>query len=178
MLIYSVLNKVNGKLYVGKTTCRLSQRKSGHKQAANSGGMMAIYCAIRKYGWFEFEWNVLCYADDEELLNELEVVYIKELKSKAPDGYNLTEGGEGETGYKWSEELGQRMRKPKPKGFGDRISRVKKGKAPNRPGYKHSTETKEKIRRALKGHAVSKQTRQKMSVAKLGKSRSKKAIEV
>jgi hypothetical protein len=97
MLIYRVINKVNGKSYIGLTTLSLSERK--HKHWLNSKNpeknkRQAIYLAINKYGWDNFEWQELCSALTKDNLIELEKDFIKEYDSYR-NGYNNTLGGEG-----------------------------------------------------------------------------------
>lgn len=97
MLIYRVLNKANGKSYIGLTTLELSERK--HKHWLNSNNpdknkRQALYLAINKYGWDNFEWQELCSALSKEDLIELEKQFIKEYNSYEK-GYNNTLGGEG-----------------------------------------------------------------------------------
>ena len=47
-----------------------------------------------KYGRKNFEYKIIEYCKKEEL-GEREIYYIKEFKTKSPNGYNLTDGGEG-----------------------------------------------------------------------------------
>ena len=64
-----------------------------------------FYRAIKKYGWENIKHEIL--ADNLTYQNaiELERYYIKFYQSNNPVyGYNMTEGGEGATGYKLSEE--------------------------------------------------------------------------
>ncbi len=97
MIIYRVLNKVNGKSYIGLTTLSLGERK--HKHWLNSKNeqknkKQAIYLAINKYGWDNFEWQELCSALTKEDLIQLEKDFIEEYDSYK-NGYNNTTGGEG-----------------------------------------------------------------------------------
>ena len=60
MIIYRVLNTINGKSYIGLTTLSLGERK--HKHWLNSRNpeknkRQALYLAINKYGWDSFEWQ-------------------------------------------------------------------------------------------------------------------------
>jgi len=97
MIIYRVLNKINGKCYIGLTTLGLGERK--HKHWLNSRNpdknkKQAIYLAINKYGWDNFEWQELCSALTRENLVGLEKDFIKEYDSYET-GYNNTLGGDG-----------------------------------------------------------------------------------
>lgn len=97
MIIYRVINKLNGKSYIGCSTISLSDRK--HKHWLNSrdpkkNTKQAIYLAINKYGWDNFEWQELCSAITKEDLVSLEQQFIAEYDTYK-NGYNLTIGGEG-----------------------------------------------------------------------------------
>jgi len=94
MIIYKVTNTINGKVYIGKTTKALSDRKSVHLKNIRSGISTKFYNTIRKYGIDNFVWEVLDCAEDVRYLNELECKYISEYKSFS-DGYNMTIGGDG-----------------------------------------------------------------------------------
>ena len=67
---------------------------------------------MRKYGIENFTIEVLeeCYS--REQLNEREIFWIAKLNCKHPNGYNLTDGGEGSKGF--TEETLARMRAYKP----------------------------------------------------------------
>lgn len=104
LIIYKVTNLVNGKVYIGKTTQKINIRKNQHKYSslkANSKSL--IHKAIRKYGWENFEWEVIDLASSEDELNSKEIHWIK-YHNTYLKGYNLTHGGDGSLGYKPSEE--------------------------------------------------------------------------
>jgi len=94
--LYS-LTAPNGKAYLGITNYTPEKRWAGHLYSAVKNSKLAIHCAIRKYGWDNFK---------KEILVEGSVAYIKDLEVKAiavfnsfaPNGYNLTKGGDGITG--------------------------------------------------------------------------------
>lgn len=91
-VIYVITNTLNGKQYVGQTRQKLSRRISGHKHSKIKRGVDA---AIAKYGWkgnFTVEVIETCPVDK---LDEREIFCIATLNSKVPNGYNLTDGGDG-----------------------------------------------------------------------------------
>jgi len=97
MIIYRMVNTINGKSYIGLTTLSLAERK--HKHWLNSRNPdknknQAIYLAINKYGWEKFDWQELCSALTKEDLIHLEKQFITEFDSYNT-GYNNTLGGEG-----------------------------------------------------------------------------------
>ena len=116
MLIYKVTNQINQKSYVGKTELSLSRRKSNHLSDAKRGCEFAFHRALRKYGEENFVWEVIEKDIDKSLLDDKERHYIALYESFGPKGYNMSEGGEGQTGWvpsgetraKWS---GQRKGK-------------------------------------------------------------------
>lgn len=65
--------------------------------------------AIRKYGLENFEYGFLTHCKIEELDN-FEMFYIRRLNTKVPNGYNMTDGGDGVRGVKWSDEKREEYR--------------------------------------------------------------------
>lgn len=109
-LVYRATNKINGKIYIGLTENDLETRKSQHKHRAykDTSRHNVFYSAIRKYGFENFEWDVLAEADYIEELGEKEREFIDSLDAKNPlVGYNRKDGGE--TGGKWTEENRNRI---------------------------------------------------------------------
>ena len=93
--IYKITNKVNGKLYVGKTTATLKRRFQEHKQAASrtTHAKRPLYRAFNKYGFENFEITLLEQVHTDEV-DACEVYWIETLKTYA-SGYNATLGGDG-----------------------------------------------------------------------------------
>ncbi len=113
MLIYKVTNQINHKSYVGKTELSFPRRKSNHLSDAKRGGEFAFHKALRKYGEENFTWEIIEDGiEDKTLLDDRERYYIALYESFGPKGYNMSEGGEGQTGWvpsdetraKWSEQ--------------------------------------------------------------------------
>lgn len=102
-VVYGIENCLNHKIYVGQTI-NLKMRISQHKYAET-----LIGCAIRKYGWENFEIVVLeeCESLEENL--ERERLWIKRLDCQFPNGYNLTGGGKGSLGRGKSMAILRRM---------------------------------------------------------------------
>lgn len=106
MFIYKITNKVNEKFYIGKTVYPLYVRFSQHKYIAITKLKKTyLHNSIRKYGIENFEIKLLETVDNIEKLNEKEKYWIKELKPN----YNLSEGGEGNFGYKFTDEQRQHL---------------------------------------------------------------------
>ncbi len=92
-VIYSAINTVNGKRYVGQTRITLGHRKSCHKhEAVVRHSTAPLARAIRKYGWETFQWEVLEVCEPEAL-NGREVHWIAKLQTLLPQGYNAEAGG-------------------------------------------------------------------------------------
>lgn len=101
--VYAHVNIFNRKVYVGITNS-ISRRwgKNGSGYTSNKYGCFKR--AILKYGWDNFEHIIL---ENNLTLKEarvLEQLYIKALDAKVPNGYNLTNGGEGVVGVPFTEE--------------------------------------------------------------------------
>lgn len=126
--LYMLKNKINGKIYVGQTIRPIKRRLEEHR-SGESSKCRALYSAIKKYGWknFEKDW----YECPDEDLNFDEELLIREMGTISPNGYNLREGG-GSRG-------------------------------------KHSDESKQKMRVAALGKTRSEETKQRCKEAKAGK---------
>jgi group I intron endonuclease len=188
--VYSVRNKINDMLYVGKTERTLAERRSDHEYNAAHGAQSYFYNALRKYGFDTFEWMVLEEDDDSEWLIWSERRYIAKLKSKAPNGYNMTDGGDGLTnpteetrrrigdasrGRECSEET--RMKLSIASKNPENIEKVTAGKRTpearekfrrSSTGRVHTEESKHKQSASLIGHPVTEETRRKIGKAKKG----------
>lgn len=120
--IYMFHNIINGKLYIGKTVDSYSSRISKHKSNAFELNLENyFYKAIRKYGWDNFEKYIIFQTETlentpenkiklDEIVCQKEREYIAEFKANNPTfGYNLTDGGDGICGFKFSKESRERM---------------------------------------------------------------------
>lgn len=96
MIVYSAINTINGKQYIGKTVNTLNQRIVCHLSSVkhNANPNSKFYRAIRKYGAGVFVWKILevCVTEDE--LNERERILINN-HDTIRCGYNIAEGGTG-----------------------------------------------------------------------------------
>ena len=109
MIIYKATSKTSGKSYIGKTTNTLKQRIGEHnRKSIKSKHTNHFHNAIKKYGKDDFIWEILDTCDSEVELNLLEIKYIK-LHNTYGNGYNLSLGGEGQTGYKYTGEHSKKM---------------------------------------------------------------------
>ena len=102
----------NGKHYIGLTTTSLGERQTQHKQTAKKGDIRCLYNALRKYDMVDtLKLIEIDTADTLEELCEKEIGYIVEYNSyyMNKNGYNMTYGGEGTTGYVYTEDIKQKM---------------------------------------------------------------------
>lgn len=150
MVIYMALNTVNGKVYIGKTSGLLGKRINAHKRQSKKR-KWHFYNSIRKYGWDVFEWSVLEQCSTEEELNEMECHYIFQYKHYGKGVYNMTDGGDGMSGWVPSEETRRK------------IGESHKGWAPS-----------EETRRKMSESRNSEEMRRKMSESRKGNKNSSK----
>lgn len=99
-VIYKITNVINGKMYIGQTTkTYINDRWCQHKNNARNGKSSYLYNAIRKYGEENFKFKVLLHKIPIDKLDFYEQLWIYKLRTKSPNGYNLTDGGGGTRGF-------------------------------------------------------------------------------
>ena len=112
-LVYCATNKVNGKKYIGVTSKALVGRMRNHRNSAHSKSFFAFHCAIRKYGFEAFSWEILKENIDFAEAVLLEKEYILSFRAfigfSDCTGYNMTLGGDGVLGLKWTPEQIQKL---------------------------------------------------------------------
>lgn len=93
--IYCHTNKINGKKYIGQT-CQLLSQRWGHNGKGYQTSTV-FYKAIQKYGWDNFEHEILKSNLTLEEANYWEEYYIKFYHTWVDDpqcnGYNIHTGG-------------------------------------------------------------------------------------
>lgn len=176
--IYAVRNLNNGKYYIGKTTETMKKRKSVHEALAKRDfPKTAFHRALKKYELESFSWRVVVEESDVELLNCFEIYAIVFLDSRVPEGYNITQGGDGASGFvrsiqdkqkksgaakrQWQSEEHRRRISEKMKQWwrnpenAEKIERIKsinskaaQGRVSQMKGKRHTEETKSKMRLA------------------------------
>lgn len=106
--IYRYVNLVNGKSYVGKSV-DLHHRHLEHMRYLRAGTEPCVKLnrAWQKYGEDNFQYEILCYCNREDL-NDMEREYISKFDSFR-NGYNCTEGGDGMQGFHHTEESKKRI---------------------------------------------------------------------
>lgn len=93
MIIYSAINRINGKQYIGQTVNSLNRRVINHIKSAKTKDGNYFHNALLKYGKKNFLWKILCKCKTIEDLSKKEKELISRFKTLYPHGYNLTVGG-------------------------------------------------------------------------------------
>jgi group I intron endonuclease len=135
--VYRITNKVNGKIYIGKAKDALKRFRI-HIKIAKGGKekyprkFQAIHAAIAKYGIENFTLEIMHEVQTEQESFDLEVIEIASIRKASLPCYNLSDGGEGNSGWHHTKETRQKM------------SKAGKGK-------KHSEEHRKAQSEAVKG---------------------------
>jgi len=176
--IYIATNLINQKQYVGRSV-NFKGRKYTHLRLGMLGDKTYFHKALKKYGKNEFKWICVEYPIQE--LNEMEQFWIKTLNTKAPNGYNLTDGGEGtfnpceETRLKMSEKKKGKYTGKDNHFFGkhhteetrELLSKINMGENHPHWGIKHSEETKKRQSEGIKNCPQRKEINEKIKKARL-----------
>lgn len=85
----------NGKNYIGMTVSDPRKRILEHNYNAKNGSSLAVAQAIRKFGREAVQFKVLVIAKGRDYLAQLERNAIRVFGTRKPNGYNLTDGGDG-----------------------------------------------------------------------------------
>lgn len=93
MIVYKVTNKINGHVYIGWSSKTRRQRILVHLKSKQPFGK-----ALKKYGLNSFTYETIDVADTKEEILKKEIYWIAFYCSHGPNGYNLTDGGEGVCG--------------------------------------------------------------------------------
>ena len=146
---YSAANLVNGKVYIG-FAADPKVRWREHKRDAEKGKGYAFAAAIRKYGWENFQFEVICCGKNKrEMLEHVEPALIVQYGSGVPNGYNIRRTAMIAPCFLEFGKPSSTRIKP-----GQRLSpatEFKKGTIPpSRKGIPHTEEVKSRIRESMK----------------------------
>jgi group I intron endonuclease len=156
--VYIITNKLNAKQYVGISK-NIKQRWNAHLSA--NGSAPALHAAIKKYGKDNFVFSQICDAFDFEAACDIERLLIKQHNTKHPNGYNLTDGGEGVVGHPMTDE-GKEIRRNASLAFLSNLSDEERAAKYGTKGRKYSLEQIEKIRASNKGKNLGKKASQEV----------------
>ena len=83
MIIYKVTNLINNKVYVGKTTNSLPQRRAEHIYLSRiNPDNNHFHNALYKHGPDSFKWDIETVCSNENILNESEKRLIELLQRR------------------------------------------------------------------------------------------------
>ncbi len=136
LVVYQITNLINKKSYIGITN-NLKRRIHEHFNYSQKSKYY-LHNAIKKYRRDNFEVSIIDKANTWKELCKKEIYWIKELNTRSPNGYNLTDGGEGVLGFR---QIGRKV----------------------------SKKTRGKISDTLMGHEVTQDTKDKISIASVGR---------
>lgn len=109
MIIYKVTNKLNNKIYIGKTKQSLSKRKVAHYKSANNNSPSNFHNALRFYSKDDFIWEIKLVCKTESDLSRYESYFIEKYDTYK-NGYNMTLGGDGGITYKKGDKLYEKIK--------------------------------------------------------------------
>jgi group I intron endonuclease len=147
----------SGKGYVGVTKHDALTRWKAHVRESSYSNWSALHEAVRKYGFEAFVVETLFESNHWKELIAAERRLIAELGTKVPNGYNLTDGGEGCPGL--PEEIeAARIRKiaraltgkPLSASHRAKLSSSHMGQSPPNKGKAHSAEARARMSEAAK----------------------------
>lgn len=170
MVIYTITNLINGKVYIGKTN-NFRKRKNSHLCLLNRGVHYNTYLqrSWDKYGSDNVKFDIIdADATSYEDLSEREQYYIKLSRSWDQDfGYNMTLGGEGSLFTKQRRDaLSQRMKGvPKSEEQKKKMSIASKGKSKDRI---YTDEQRKVISENLRKQVQSEETKKKRALKQTG----------
>ena len=180
---YKATNQVNGKVYIGFAGDP-EKRWSQHKKDAEKGRGYIFHQAIRKHGWHNFVFEVLCCGKDKRaMLEHVEPQLIQQYRSSIGDhGYNMHRKVIGASGRDvdrrirrkpCSDETRRKLSEAAkghthhgwklPKEFGEAITKRNSGAGNPNFGKPMSEEQKHKISMAKIGASLSTVTKERMA---------------
>lgn len=161
IVIYKHTNKINGKVYIGLTS---QNPKKRWRNGKGYTGCTLFNKAIQRYGWDNFEHEILIECENKEDASAAEKYYVNLYQSNRREyGYNLEAGGynKGEISPETREKLRIASSVKHTK------ERTEKTAAKHR-GLKHTNETRQRMSESQKRYASS----------LAGKERHKKIVEL
>ena len=112
--VYIHINKINNKVYVGVAKGR-PEKRWGKNGYGYTRSQPVFARAINKYTWDGFEHKVIANKLTRKEALDMEIMLISQYKSNCRKyqnpsyGYNMTDGGEGNTGFKHTDETKQKL---------------------------------------------------------------------
>ena len=177
--LYRIINKINGKIYIGQTVQPDKRWWQHRHDAANP--TQTIHYAINKYGANSFEFEVIASCKNQDDANWTEEELIKQYDSlvKNGKGYNISLGGAvapkseewKQSMRDWHTSLTQEERAEISRKQSEATQQQIAEKGHPAQGTKRTPEQSARLSQARKEHPVeyTEEIRQRMSKAHLGK---------
>jgi group I intron endonuclease len=160
MLVYKIVNNINGKTYIGQTN-DLNKRIAGHIRKDST----PIQKALNRYGLGSFTISVIDYADSKAVIDEKERYWIKIFRSnERAHGYNMTDGGEGNSNP--SKKIRKKISKTLKKHYEDHEP------TSGFTDHSHSEDTVNRIKQTLKKSFSLPEVKEKLGSGTRGKPKS------
>jgi len=150
--IYIIYFPTSNKYYVGQTNDLEERLLVGHLRRDNDS---LLKRALYKY--HDWQISILHTVKTRDEANRIEIEEIRNFNSVRPNGYNLTAGGGGVSGFHHSDESIKKMSKIK---IGNKYAEGNKG-------IKLSKEHRKKLSESHQGKKFSKRTKIKMGISNL-----------
>lgn len=194
MIIYKWTLLIDNRVYIGQTITSLEERIRGHlKQCKNKKKSSYLHRTINKYGFNSFKVEIIEYCYSRKELDIREKYWIKYYNSNNPKfGFNCTDGGKS---TRFNRDIIEKIKRaasgkiPWNKGLtketDKRIKEASENFIPWNKGLSKNTDFRIKEMSKKRKGAVpwiagkrhSKEAKQKMSVAKLGKKLSREHVK-
>lgn len=147
--VYKITNIKNNNMYIGKTY-NLKVRLQNHIRDSKKSNPVVLGKAILKHGFENFKIEKIEDNLDEKTAFLLEISWIQLLKITGHSLYNMTNGGEGMSGKKMSEETKKKISESNKGKIISNESKLlmslsKQGKNHHSFGKQRSEDTKRKI---------------------------------
>ena len=175
--IYKISNIIDGKFYFGKAT-NINDRWAQHKYQSKTG-TTPLYKAIRKDGYDQFKIEIINeYINEVECLREERKLIIFNKQHNRENIYNVSDGGEGPSGFRHSQKslelmsinIKKRWTEQKHPRLGVPVSdETRKKQSIAHTGKKLSEETKQRISSSNKNKILSDLTKSLIGNAHRGK---------
>jgi group I intron endonuclease len=156
VFVYQIYCEGNSTVYVGKAV-RLAERWRNHRHALSTGKHINTFLqrSWNKYGPDAFKFELLNIAESEEIAFEMEREWIATYRRSGIRLFNLTDGGDGISGY------------TRPPEVIERISAAQRGK----PRKSHDEDTRRRISANLKGFKRTPEEIEKSRQSRIGTKR-------
>ena len=169
--IYKYTNRVNGKVYIGRTCQTLKQR--AQRKGIGYKNCVYFWRAIQKYGWNNFEGAILEDNLTAQEASQREIFWISTYDStNRKIGYNIHDKENNDYDWKVRHKMSMSHigKKQSKESIEKRRRNMPDRHGKNNPMYgkKLSKERRAQISEFLHNRIVSKETREKLRIANIG----------